>query len=91
MSQTMKSPTTPAAFAKTDAAKFREVLGHYPTGVVVVTGIAADGAPSGMVIGSFTSVSLEPPVVAYLPGKSSRSFARLREAETFCVNVLSAD
>ena len=71
-----------------DPAKFREVLGHYPTGVVVVTAIAADGAPAGMVIGSFTSVSLEPQVVAYLPSKSSQSFARLREAETFCVNVL---
>ncbi|MBM9460350.1 flavin reductase family protein [Nocardioides sp. zg-536] len=74
-----------------DPMKFREVLGHYPTGVVVVTGIADDGAPVGMVIGSFTSVSLDPPIVAYLPSKTSRSFARLRESETFCVNVLGAD
>ncbi|MGJ3561653.1 flavin reductase family protein [Streptomyces sp. INA 01156] len=44
-----------------------------------------------MVIGSFTSVSLEPPVVAYLPSKSSKSYVRLSEAEVFCVNVLSAD
>lgn len=79
------------ASTRPDPARFREVLGHYPTGVVVVTGIAADGTPAGMVIGSFTSVSLEPPVVAYLPGKSSGSFARLRDAETFCINVLSAD
>lgn len=74
-----------------DPRAFRNVLGHFPTGVVVVTGIAADGKPAGMVIGSFTSVSLEPPVVAYLPSKSSKSFLRLREAETFCVNVLAAD
>jgi flavin reductase (DIM6/NTAB) family NADH-FMN oxidoreductase RutF len=86
-----KELDAPAASTRPDPARFREVLGHYPTGVVVVTGIAADGSPAGMVIGSFTSVSLEPPVVAYLPGKSSQSFARLREAETFCVNVLSAD
>jgi flavin reductase (DIM6/NTAB) family NADH-FMN oxidoreductase RutF len=59
--------------------------------VVVVTGLSAEGAPVGMVIGSFTSVSLDPPIVAYLPSKSSKSFARLRESQTFCVNVLGAD
>lgn len=74
-----------------DPRAFRDVLGHFPTGVVVVTSIAADGRPAGMVIGSFTSVSLDPPVVAYLPSKSSKSFQRLSEAEVFCVNVLSAD
>lgn len=90
MSETIERDAS-AASTTPDPAKFREVLGHYPTGVVVVTGIAANGDPAGMVIGSFTSVSLEPQVVAYLPSKSSQSFARLREAETFCVNVLSAD
>ncbi|MFD6321516.1 flavin reductase [Streptomyces sp. NPDC058442] len=74
-----------------DPRAFRNVMGHFPTGVVVVTGIASDGRPAGMVIGSFTSVSLEPPVVAYLPSKSSKSYVRLSEAEVFCVNVLSAD
>ena len=38
------------------AATFRETLGHYPTGVAVVTAIAEDGRPAGMVVGSFTSV-----------------------------------
>ena len=73
------------------AATFRETLGHYPTGVAVVTGIAADGAPVGMVVGSFTSVSLDPPLVAFLPTKASGSWARLSAAERFCVNVLAAD
>jgi flavin reductase (DIM6/NTAB) family NADH-FMN oxidoreductase RutF len=71
--------------------EFRETLGHYPTGVAVVTGIAADGAPIGMVVGSFTSVSLDPPLVAFLPMKSSGTFDVLRGAKSFCVNVLAAD
>jgi flavin reductase (DIM6/NTAB) family NADH-FMN oxidoreductase RutF len=73
-----------------DPMRFREVLGHYPTGVAVITGIADDGEPVGMVVGSFTSVSLDPPLVAFLPSKSSATFARLRTAPSFCVNVLSS-
>ncbi|GAA0957091.1 flavin reductase [Actinocorallia libanotica] len=74
-----------------DAKRFREVLGHFPTGVVVITGIAEDGEPVGMVVGSFTSVSLEPPLVAFLPSRTSSSYAKLRTASSFCVNVLAAD
>lgn len=74
-----------------DQADFRETLGHYPTGVAVVTGVADDGRPAGMVVGSFTSVSLEPPLVAFLPTRGSGTFARLRTSRTFCVNVLAAD
>lgn len=69
---------------------FREVLGHFPTGVCVVTAIGTDGAPVGMAVGSFTSVSLDPPLVAFLPDKSSTTFPKIREAASFCVNVLSA-
>ena len=72
-----------------DPMRFRAVLGHYPTGVVVVTAQCEDG-PVGMVIGSFTSVSLDPPLVAFLPAKTSSTYARLREASSFCVNVLAA-
>jgi flavin reductase (DIM6/NTAB) family NADH-FMN oxidoreductase RutF len=73
-----------------DPTLFRETLGHYPTGVVIVTFYDQAGSPDGMVIGSFTSVSLDPPLVAFLPSKSSRSYARMRSAERFCVNILSA-
>ena len=71
--------------------RFRTVLGHYPTGVVVVTAIDSDGDPAGMAVGSFTSVSLDPPLVAFLPDRSSTSFPRIRTAAGFCVNVLAAD
>ncbi|WP_035758178.1 flavin reductase family protein [Granulicoccus phenolivorans] len=74
-----------------DGAKLREVLGHYPTGVVLVTGTAADGERLAMIVGTFTSVSLEPALVAFLPMRSSGTFARLRECESLCINILSGD
>ncbi|MER1996085.1 MAG: flavin reductase [Arthrobacter sp.] len=70
---------------------FRNVLGHFPTGVVLITGIADDGSPVGMIVGSFTSVSLDPPLVAFLPTLASQTFRKLRTAGSFCVNVLAAD
>lgn len=74
-----------------DQGLFREVLGHYPTGVVLVTGIGSDGEPVGMIVGSFTSVSLDPPLVAFLPTVTSYTFGQLRKADVFCINVLSAE
>jgi flavin reductase (DIM6/NTAB) family NADH-FMN oxidoreductase RutF len=74
-----------------DPRHFRDVLGNYPTGVTVVTAIDESGAPAGMAVGSFTSVSLDPPLVAFLPDKSSSSFPKIRTATSFCVNVLAAD
>lgn len=68
---------------------FRRVLGHFPTGVVIVTAIY-DGAPAGMSIGSFTSVSLDPPLIAILPAKTSVSWPRIAAAGEFCVNILNA-
>lgn len=73
-----------------DPSLFRSVLGHAPTSVVVVTGRNADGVPFGITIGSFVSVSLDPPLVGFLPGLSSRSWQAIRESGRFCVNVLSA-
>ncbi|MBP0456451.1 flavin reductase family protein [Streptomyces montanisoli] len=74
-----------------DPALFRETLGHYPTGVAVVTAVAEDGRPAGMVVGTFSSVSLDPPMVAFYPATGSRSFRQLRTAQAFCVNVLASD
>lgn|GEM_PF-104535 len=73
-----------------DPRRYRETMGHYPTGVALVTAIADDGEPVGMVVGTFTAVSLSPPLVAFLPRRDSRTFARLRTADAFCVNVLAA-
>ncbi len=74
-----------------DPARFRETLGHYPTGVAVVTAVAENGRPAGMVVGTFSSVSLDPPLIAFFPATGSRSFEQLRTARVFCVNVLASD
>src|SRR5688572_30816018 len=70
---------------------FRAVLGHYPTGVCVITGYNRDRAPTGLVIGSFTSVSLDPPLVAFFPDRRSTSWPEIRSCGQFCVNVLGED
>lgn len=74
-----------------DPAIFREVLGSYPTGVCVITAMDADGAPAGMVVGTFTSVSLDPPLVGFLPDKGSSSWPKIEAAGHFCVNVLGSN
>ena len=71
-----------------DSALFRSVLGAYPTGVVVVTAADADGERHGLVIGSFTSISLDPPLVGFFPDRRSRSWAAIAPIGRFCVNVL---
>ncbi|MDE0654832.1 MAG: flavin reductase family protein [bacterium] len=73
-----------------DSAEFRRVLGHYPTGVTVVTARSDDG-PVGLAIGSFGSVSLDPPLVMFCPGKSSSSWPAIEASGSFCVNVLAED
>ena len=73
-----------------DGARFRQVLGHFATGVTVITAETADG-PVGLAVGSFTSVSLDPPLVAFCPAKASSSWPKIREAGVFCVNVLNED
>ncbi len=73
-----------------DSAKYRQVLGHFPTGVTVITA-APDGTPVGMAVGSFASVSLDPPLVAFFAGQGSSSWPRIQTAGSFCVNILADD
>ncbi|KKW93654.1 MULTISPECIES: flavin reductase family protein [Sphingobium] len=74
-----------------DSGTFRRVLGHYPTGVCVVTAVEDGQVPTGMVVGSFTSVSLDPPLVAFFPAKDSQSWPRIEKVGKFCVNILASD
>jgi 3-hydroxy-9,10-secoandrosta-1,3,5(10)-triene-9,17-dione monooxygenase reductase component len=71
-----------------DAKQFRTVLGHFPTGVTIVSGMH-DGEPVGFTIGSFTSVSLDPPLVGFLPMKDSVTWEAMSRSGAFCVNILS--
>ena len=73
---------------ETAQALFRRVLSHHPTGVSIVTATASDGERIGMVVGSFASVSLDPPLISFMPARSSFTYARLRAATTFpCATV----
>jgi flavin reductase (DIM6/NTAB) family NADH-FMN oxidoreductase RutF/DNA-binding IclR family transcriptional regulator len=74
-----------------DPATFREVLGNYPTGVAVVTAITAGEVPVAMVVGTFSSVSLDPPLVSFMPRRESGTFARLQAADHFTVSLLAHD
>ncbi|MEU6289363.1 MULTISPECIES: flavin reductase family protein [Streptomyces] len=73
-----------------DPAAFRSTLGHYPTGVAVVTAMTADG-PVGMAVGTFTSISLSPPLVGFFPDHNSSTWSRIRTAGAFCANILGED
>lgn len=81
-------PDDPAAAER--ARRFRDVLGLFCSGVTVVTSLS-DGEPVGMTCQSFSSVSLEPPLVMFSPAKTSRAWPLMRQAGFFCVNVLAAD
>jgi len=74
-----------------DPAEFRKVLGHYPTGVAAITSTDADGNPLALVVGTFTSVSLDPPLVGFLPTKTSGSWLAIAATGQFAVNVLGSD
>lgn len=73
-----------------ESGDFRKVLGKYPTGVTLVSS-KDDQGPFAMVIGSFGSVSLDPPLVQFMPAKESGTWSRIRKTGRYCVNVLGED
>lgn len=82
------SDGAPSGARNFDTARFREVLGHFATGVTVVTGMDGDD-PVGFTCQAFASLSLDPPLVVVSPGKSSTSWPRIAKVGRFCVNILS--
>ena len=74
-----------------DAATFRHALGHYPTGVCAVTALTPARKPTGMIVGSFTAVSLQPLLVGFLPDRRSATWSQIQSIGHFCVNVLASD
>jgi 3-hydroxy-9,10-secoandrosta-1,3,5(10)-triene-9,17-dione monooxygenase reductase component len=73
-----------------DAAAMRTAMGHFLTGVTVITA-TADGEPVGLAANSFTSVSLDPPLVLFCAARSSGTWPKIDAAGRFCVNVLPED
>jgi len=79
---------SPEYRAGSDARTFRDALGCFATGVTVVTAVCSDGTPIGLTANSFTSVSLDPPLLLVCVANTAGSAPRLRETERFAVNVL---
>jgi 3-hydroxy-9,10-secoandrosta-1,3,5(10)-triene-9,17-dione monooxygenase reductase component len=73
-----------------DEATFRQVLARFATGVVVVTGATEEG-PAGLTCQSFSSLSLDPPLVLLSTARSSKTWPRIAATGRFAVNVLAAD
>jgi 3-hydroxy-9,10-secoandrosta-1,3,5(10)-triene-9,17-dione monooxygenase reductase component len=71
-----------------DAATYRHVLGHLPTGVVVIT--ASGPPPVGMACNSFASVSLDPALVLFCAASTSETWPTIRSTGAFCVNVMAS-
>jgi flavin reductase (DIM6/NTAB) family NADH-FMN oxidoreductase RutF len=71
-----------------DEQLFKRALGRWPSGVTVVTAVA-DGVPTGMTASSFTSVSLDPPLVSVCVDHAARSLAALQSSRRFAVSILA--
>lgn len=83
-------PEGPAGgFPLVTAARFRAVLGRFPSGVTVVTGMGERG-PVGLTVQGFMSVSLRPPLVLVSVARTSRSWPVIERSSAFCVNLLAA-
>jgi flavin reductase (DIM6/NTAB) family NADH-FMN oxidoreductase RutF len=87
----VQSPDDVSAVPPATGTQLRQILGHIPTGVVVVAGLDEQGKPVGLTVGSFTSVSLEPPLVAFYVARTSGSWPAIRGRGAFCVSVLGHD
>ena len=71
-----------------DEASFRTVLGHFATGVTIITAMDAD-TPIGVSANAFTSVSLDPPLVLFCASKDSSTWPKIEAHGQFAVNILS--
>jgi 3-hydroxy-9,10-secoandrosta-1,3,5(10)-triene-9,17-dione monooxygenase reductase component len=83
----MSALPSPAAGPEFDERRLRAAFGSFATGVAFVTAMV-DGAPLGLIVSTFTAVSLDPPLVSFCPAYDSLTWRRMRQAGTFHVNVL---
>ena len=90
MPSSVTTDVTSDAMDPTGAVEFRRTMAEFASGVTVVTAVHAD-EPVGFACQSFSSVSLEPPLVLFCVDRRSRSWRGIRAARRFCVNVLAED
>jgi 3-hydroxy-9,10-secoandrosta-1,3,5(10)-triene-9,17-dione monooxygenase reductase component len=83
----VRSEDRNAQLLQPDQESFRTVLGHFPTGITVITALT-DAGPVGLAANSFTSVSLNPPLVLFCASQASTTWPRIQQAGHFTVNVL---
>lgn len=83
--------TAMTAIPAIDVADFRRTLGCFPTGVAIVTTADQDGAPIGLTISSFNSVSMDPPLILWSLSLNAASLPVFRASGGFAINILSAD
>jgi 3-hydroxy-9,10-secoandrosta-1,3,5(10)-triene-9,17-dione monooxygenase reductase component len=88
---TPASDRDPPPSHEPDPSRFRQVLGHFATGVTVITGIDVNGTAVGFACQAFAALSLEPPLVLCCPGKSSSTWPRIAASGQFCANILAGD
>jgi flavin reductase (DIM6/NTAB) family NADH-FMN oxidoreductase RutF len=81
--------STPASAA--DSVVFRQACGKFATGITIVTVIGPDGAPHGMTVNSFTSVSLDPPLVLVCIDRKATILPKLEAARSIGINILAED
>ncbi len=74
-----------------DPRQLRDVLGCFATGVTVITTAAEDGSPIGLVVNSFSSLSLDPPLVQWSIARQTPSYGAFRDHNAFAVNIMGAD
>jgi flavin reductase (DIM6/NTAB) family NADH-FMN oxidoreductase RutF len=86
-----REPTYSEAPDKFNRRAFRDALGHFPTGVTVITTRNAAGEPVGITVNSFNSVSLGPPLVLWSLAQYSPNLPIFQECTHYAVNVLSSD
>lgn len=82
----MTTPTTDI-----DPRAFRGALGCFATGITVITTLCPDGHPVGVTVNSFSSVSLDPPLVQFCLGRAAAAFNDFTKAKAYVVNVLADD
>jgi flavin reductase (DIM6/NTAB) family NADH-FMN oxidoreductase RutF len=84
----LASTTLDRAFSDRD---FRDALGRFATGVAVITGMTDEGARLGATVSSFSSVSLDPPLVLFSIGRSAKGFPAWETIKRFAVNILAEE
>lgn len=84
-----RTPAGPVRY-KPEPQKFRQVLGHFCTGVTVITAMD-NGEPVGFSCQAFAALSLDPPLVVFCPALTSSTWPRIAKGKMFAVNVLTED